>query len=66
MNANPNLLHKKYARLVNLLAKKLGVPYDTALEIFYTSKTYKLIRAGVSDMHCMSDEYLIAELINEN
>ena len=65
MNANPNLLHKKYPRLIELFAKKLGVGYDTALDFFYKSETYKLISEGVSDMHCMSDEYLVAELLVE-
>lgn len=65
MNANPNLLHKKYSRIVELLAKKLGIGFDAALDLFYKSETYKLVSDGVSDMHCMSDEYLVSELMNE-
>ena len=37
-----------------------------ALDDFYNSKTYRLIAEGVSDIHCMSDEYLVKELQNEN
>lgn len=65
MNANLNLLHKKYPRLIKLFAKKLDIGYNAALDFFYKSETYKLISEGVSDMHCMSDEYLVTELLNE-
>jgi hypothetical protein len=65
MNANPTLLQMKYTRLIELFAKKLNISYDAALDFFYKSETYKLISEGVSDMHCMSDEYLATDLINE-
>lgn len=38
---------------------------DAALEFFYHSEVYQLIRDGVSDMHCMSDAYLAEELEQE-
>ena len=65
MNANPILLQKKYARVIELFAQKNGVTLDEALNIFYHSKLYRLISEGVSDMHCMSDDYLVEELTNE-
>ena len=65
MNANPILMQKKYSRIVELLAEKSGISLDEALEIFYNSETYRLIKEGVSDIHCMSDEYLVQELVNE-
>ena len=65
MNANPILLQKKYARIVELFAKKLDISSKKALEIFYHSQLYELISEGISDMHCMSDEYLVQELIDE-
>jgi hypothetical protein len=65
MNANPILLQMKYTRLIELLAKKLNISYDEALNFFYKSKTYKLISEGISDMHCMSDEYLAYDLVKE-
>jgi hypothetical protein len=55
----------KYTRLIELFAKKLVISLDAALDFFYKSETYKLISEGVSDMHCMSDEYLVTELLNE-
>lgn len=65
MNANPILLQKKYSRVIELFAVKNGVTLDEALRIFYYSQLYRLISEGVSDMHCMSDEYLAEELTAE-
>ncbi len=65
MNANPILLQKKYSRVIALFAKKQSISLDEALDIFYNSETYKLIRDGISDMHCMSDSYLAEELKQE-
>lgn len=65
MNANPILLQKKYARVVELFAKENNISLEKALDIFYHSELYKLMREGVSDMHCMSDEYLVQELEEE-
>lgn len=65
MTANSVLLQKKYSRIVEIFAKKNNVSLDKALDVFYTSKTYRLINEGVSDIHCMSDAYLAEELTNE-
>lgn len=62
MNANPILLQKKYARVVELYAKENGISLEKALDVFYRSELYKLMSEGGSDMHCMSDEYLVREL----
>ena len=62
MNANPILLQKKYARIVELFASKKKISIDKALGIFYHSEVYQLMRDGISDMHCMSDSYLEKEL----
>lgn len=65
MNANPTLLQKKYARIVERYAEKYHVSLETALERFYQSELYQLVSSGVSDLHCMSDEYLAEELYDE-
>lgn len=62
MTANPVLLQKKYSRVIKLFAENAGISLDAALEFFYHSETYRLVRDGVSDMHCMSDAYLAEEL----
>lgn len=65
MNANPVLLQKKYARIIELYADKFHVPTEEALACLYRSQLYKLISEGVSDLHCMSDDYLAEELHDE-
>ena len=65
MIANPILLQKKYSRVIECFAKLQGISLDAALEFFYHSEVYQLIRDGVSDMHCMSDAYLAEELKQE-
>ena len=46
-------------------AKQQGISLDASLDFFYHSETYKLMCEGISDMHCMSDEYLVEELQQE-
>lgn len=65
MNANPILLQMKYVRVIELFSKRMGFSLDHALDFFYRSLTYRLMRDGVSDMHCMSDGYLAEELRRE-
>jgi hypothetical protein len=65
MNANPGLLQMKYARVVELFAKLSGISMGKALDFFYHSEEYKLISKGVSDLHCMSDQYLAENLQEE-
>ena len=62
MKANQILLQKKYARIIECFAKQQGISLDEALDLFYRSEVYQLMREGVSDMHCMSDLYLAEEL----
>ena len=65
MKANPILLQKKYSRVIECFAKRQGISLDMALNFFYHSEVYQLVRDGVSDMHCMSDAYLAEELGQE-
>ena len=65
MTANPILLQKKYARVIECFAKQQGLSLDEALGLFYHSEVYQLMRDGVSDMHCMSELYLAEELEQE-
>ena len=65
MTANPILLQMKYARIVDAFSKRTGKTVEVALDLFYHSSTYELIREGVSDLHCMSDDYLAEMLIDE-
>lgn len=65
MTANKNLLRMKFARVIEAFAARTGCSLVEALDAFYRSQTYEFMRDGVSDLHCMSDEYLVDELLEE-
>lgn len=65
MNAEPLILQMKYADVVKLFAEQTGLSLDEALGFFYHSNLYQLLKDGVSDMHCMSEEYLVEDLTEE-
>lgn len=65
MTADPTLLQMKYARIISLLAKEANVNEEKAMEIFYKSNTYMLMSKGISDFHCLSDAYLVEEILLE-
>lgn len=56
---------KKYYRIIIKFANKQKLSLDEALGFFYNSVIYQLISAGISDIHCMSDEYLAEEISRE-
>lgn len=65
MKANPILLQMKYSRIIALFAEKCDLTLDQALDFFYYSKEYQLLREGVADLHCMSDDYIAEDLRDE-
>ena len=65
MTADPTLLQMKYARIISLLAKKANVNEEKAMEMFYQSNTYMLMSKGIGDFHCLSDLYLVEEIMLE-
>ena len=65
MKANKTLLQMKYARIISEFAKESDLSTSEAMDFFYHSKEYELIREGVSDLHCMSVGYLVEDLMEE-
>lgn len=65
MDANRIILDMKYARIIEILAQKLSISYEKAMDVFYNSPLFELIDKGVADMHCRSDEYLAGEIIRD-
>ncbi len=55
----------KFARVISLLAKKLGVSEERALDVFYSSKTYEYLNDYRNGLHNMSDGYLVNEVLSE-
>lgn len=46
-----------------LFAKKANLSLAQALDYFMFSDTYLLMREGIGDSHCLSDDYLVDELL---
>ena len=65
MTAEPLILQMKYTDIVNGFAETRQISLDEALKFFYNSEVYQLMKDGVSDLHCMSDKYLIEDLQEE-
>lgn len=59
------LMWNKIGRIVTLLAERLNVTSERALDIFYTSKTNERLHDEKTGLYLMSDLYLVDELIFE-
>jgi tRNA splicing endonuclease len=70
MNENPlindTLLQMKYARVVTLLARRLAIPEEEALRLFYGSETYRELSDLRNGLQNMGDLYLADSVILEN
>ena len=53
MTANPILLQKKYSRVIECFAKQQGISLDAALDFFYHSQVYQLIRDGAKKSYAI-------------
>ena len=65
MTADPILLQMKYIRVIERFAQKADIPLREALDFFYHSKVHRMLKEGISDLHCMSDGYIAQDLLEE-
>lgn len=65
MDGRRIILQMKYARIIDGLAKKLKLPIEKTMDLFYSSTTFELIEKGIADLHARSEIYLVDELILE-
>lgn len=65
MQAHPILLQIKYARIIAAIAQKQNIEIIEALALFYNSATYKKMRQGIGEMHCLSDLFLAENILQE-
>jgi len=59
------VLWRKIARIVILLADRLGITQERALGIFYNTRTFLLLRNPESGLNLLSDEYIVNDTIRE-
>ena len=59
------LMWNKIGRIVTLLAQRLDVSSERALDIFYTSRTNERLHDEHTGLYLMSDLYIVDEVIME-
>ena len=62
---HPILLQMKYTRIITKFAEEEALPLYEAMVFFYSTVTYELMSAGLAQMHCRSDGYLVEEVRQE-
>ena len=60
-----SVLWRKESNIVIMLADRLGIDEERALDMFYSTKTYKLLSDSKSGIQLMSDEYILEDVLNE-
>ena len=59
------VLWRKEGRIVALLAERLDIDTERALDILYNSRTYALLANPDSGLQLQSDEYILNDLLQE-
>ena len=59
------VLWRKEGRIVALLAERLDIDTERALDILYNSRTYALLVNPDSGLQLQSDEYIFNDLLRE-
>lgn len=60
-----NVLWRKIARVILLIADELHISEEQALDRFYRSKVYKMLINPRYGLQTMSDVYILDEYLNE-
>lgn len=56
---------RKTGRIAALLAERLDIDVERALDILYNSRTYTLLANPDSGLQLQSDAYILADLLRE-
>ena len=59
------VLWRKTARIITILADHLGVSQERAMDIFYNSHTFELFNNPESGLQLLSDEYIVNDTLTE-
>ena len=60
-----SVIQGKYRGVIELLASRLRISADKALDLFYNSDTYKCLTLRNGDLLLKSDLYILDEIIRE-
>ena len=59
------VLWRKTGRIATLLAKRLDIDEERALDLLYNSRTYALMANPDSGLQLQSDAYILADILRE-
>ena len=59
------VLWRKTARIIAILADKLNITQERAMDLVYNSDTYTLYMNPESGLQLMSDFYIVEDLLRE-
>ena len=59
------VLWRKTGRIATLLAERLDIDAERALDLLYNSRTYALLSNPDSGLQLQSDQYILADLLRE-
>ena len=59
------VLWRKTGRIAALLADRLDIDTERALDILYNSRTYSLLSNPDSGLQLQRDQYILADLLKE-
>lgn len=59
------VLWRKTARIITILAERLNVSQQRAMDLFYNSHTFELFSNPDSGMQLLSDEYIVNDTLCE-
>lgn len=59
------VLWRKTGRIATLLAERLDIDAERALDLLYNSNTYALLSNPDSGLQLQSDQYILADILKE-
>ncbi|MBQ9556284.1 MAG: DUF3791 domain-containing protein [Muribaculaceae bacterium] len=59
------VLWRKTARIITILADRLSISQERAMDIFYNSHTFELFNDPESGLQLLGDEYIVNDVITE-
>ena len=59
------VLWRKTARIITIIADRLSISQEQAMDIFYNSHTFELFNNPDSGLQLLSDEYIVNDMLAE-
>lgn len=57
------ILQRKIARIIAIIAERCGITQPKALAEFYQSRVCEMLHNPKTEMHLMSDEFVVEEFL---